>query len=692
MRPAILNSLFRSVDSLPGIGPRNRQLLTKLAGERVIDLLKHVPHACIDRRDRPTIAGAMAGAVVTLKIRVTMHKPPTARNRPARVVVKDDTGEMDLVYFHAKGDWLNRILPVNSERLISGKIERFNERAQMVHPDYVEPLENEAAIPLMEPIYPLTQGLNNATVIKSVAAALKQLPALPEWLDPALKAQREWPGWVEAIKNLHQPDTPQHLEMTGPSWQRLAYDELLANQLALAIVREKQKRVGGVAIAGTGDLRERAVAALPFALTGSQEQALQEIYADQAQPHRMARLLQGDVGSGKTVIALLTMLNAIECGQQAVMMAPTEILARQHFAGLVELARALNVRLELLTGRDKGRSRTALLEDLKAGRINILVGTHAVFQDDVDYADLGLVVVDEQHRFGVQQRLTLARKGQGVDVLVMTATPIPRTLTMTAFGDMEVSRLTEKPPGRQPVDTRVLPDERLQDVVQAVGRKIAEGARVYWVCPLVEESETVDLAAAEDRHAALKSIFGERVGLVHGRLRGPDKDKVMADFAEGRIDILVATTVIEVGVNVPEATVMVIEHAERFGLAQLHQLRGRIGRGQGASTCLLIYSQPLSESGRARLEILRETEDGFRIAEEDLRLRGAGDVLGTQQSGLPQFSLADLAAHQDLMEIAASDARLIVQKDLDLENERGQALRVLLYLFAHDESIQLRVA
>ncbi|RMD61727.1 MAG: ATP-dependent DNA helicase RecG, partial [Alphaproteobacteria bacterium] len=344
--------------------------------------------------------------------------------------------------------------------------------------------------------------------------------------------------------------------------------------------------------------------------------------------------------------------------------------------------------VELLTGRDKNKARTTALARLADGRAAIAVGTHALFQDDVAFRDLGLAVIDEQHRFGVHQRLSLAAKGRGVDVLVMTATPIPRTLVLTAYGDMEVSRLTEKPAGRQPVDTRTVSMERLEEVVAAVARALARGTKVYWVCPLVEESEHSDLAAAEDRFAMLKARFGARVGLIHGRLRSREKDAAMAAFAEGPVDLLVATTVIEVGVDVPEATVMVIEHAERFGLAQLHQLRGRIGRGAGKSTCILLYQGPLGETARARLRIMRETDDGFRIAEEDLRLRGAGELLGTRQSGLPEFRLADLSVHGDLLDVARDDARLILAREPDLAGTRGPALRTLLYLFERDLAVR----
>ena len=688
MRPERLSPLFRSVSALPGIGPKSAATLGKLCGEAVIDLLFHLPNGIVDRGLVPAISQARSGRTVTAQVTVLRHRPPDRPGRPYRVRCKDSAGEeLDIVFFHARGDYVARQLPQGAERLISGKLEMFHGVPQIPHPDYIELPEKATRIPAMEPVYPLTAGLTNAALVKAMDKALQSLPRVPEWIDTTLKQREAWPDWAAALNAVHRPQAPDTLDRESPARRRLAYDELLSNQLALAVLRDSQRRQGGRPLTGDGNLVSQARAALPYGLTGSQEQAGAEIAADMASDKRMLRLLQGDVGSGKTIVALLAMLQAIEAGTQAAMMAPTEILARQHFETLVEPCRALGIRLELLTGRIKGRERADLLEDLAAGRIAILVGTHAVFSDDIAFRDLGLAVIDEQHRFGVHQRLQLQRKGHAVDTLVMTATPIPRTLALTAYGDLDNSRLTEKPPGRQPIDTRVISNERIEDVTAAVGRKIAAGERAYWICPLVAESETVDLAAAEDRYAALKAIFGEQVGLVHGRLKGPEKEAVMEDFATGRVTILVATTVVEVGVNVPEATVMVIEQAERFGLAQLHQLRGRVGRGTGKSTCLLLYQAPLNETAEARLRVMRETEDGFRIAEEDLRLRGGGEVLGTRQSGLPEFRLADLAEHADLLSTAADDARLLLSKDPALETSRGQALRHLLYLFRRDEPV-----
>ncbi|MGZ8417307.1 MAG: ATP-dependent DNA helicase RecG [Methyloceanibacter sp.] len=705
MRPSRLASLFATVRSLKGVGPKVEGLLNKLAAPhhegahaRVIDLVWHLPAGIIDRALTPRIADARVGELATLDVTVAEHRLGGGRRggprAPYRVLVEDEDGAaLELVYFKADPSYLKRLLPVGSKRLISGKLESYNGWLQMPHPDHVVAADSggTGALPLHEPLYPLTAGLTNTTLRKAIGEALGQLPSLPEWIDVGLLAKNGWPSFTEAVARLHAPQSEADLLPPAPARARLAYDELLANQLALAVIRARLKRRAGRRFAGTGKRRKAILAALPFKLTGAQISALAEIDGDLTSPHRMLRLLQGDVGSGKTVVALFAMASAVEAVAQAALMAPTELLARQHLATISGFGAAAGLRIALLTGRERGRERAEIVAALKDGRIDILIGTHALFQEPVAFKDLGLVVIDEQHRFGVHQRLTLQTKGSGsgAELLVMTATPIPRTLLLTSYGDMDVSRLDEKPPGRKPIATRTVPLERLDEVVSGIERAVQGGAQAYWVCPLVAESEVLDLAAAEERYAALRNTFGDRVGLVHGRLAGKDKNRVMAAFASGELSILVSTTVIEVGVDVPKASIMIIEHAERFGLAQLHQLRGRVGRGVAESSCILLYRQPLSETARERLNVMRQTEDGFVIAEEDLRLRGGGEMLGTRQSGVPAFRIASLPEHHGLLEAARDQARLTLARDPGLKGEAAEALKLLLYLFERDDAIKL---
>lgn len=690
MRPEALFEYFADVERLPGIGKRNRVALERLFGTRLVDLLFHLPTGLVDRRYRPKLADASPGGITTLEVTIDEHAASRNRRMPYRVQCHDETGELTLVFFNPRADWLQRQLPEGEKRIISGKLEDYNGKLQITHPDYMVDPENADEMPALETIYPLTAGLSGKVLRKAAHAALGIVPALPEWHDKALMERDKLPTFTKAIQTVHQPNGFEDIAPASMARRRLACDELLATQLALAIVRDRTRRKRGRALLSDGRIVQQLLAVLPYKLTSDQQNVLKEITGDLSSEKAMLRLMQGDVGSGKTVVALLAVASAVEAGVQTALLAPTEILANQHLETIAPLAERVGLRVALLTGRNKGKPRKALLEALAAGEIDLLIGTHAIIQDDVDFKDLGFAIIDEQHRFGVQQRLTLAGKAQhGVDVLGMTATPIPRTLTLTAYGDMDVSLIREKPPGRKPVDTRVVALERLADVASGIGRAVQSGARAYWVCPLVEESEMLDLAAAEERYGSLKHMFGDRVGLVHGKMKGAEKDAVMEKFQTGEISILVSTTVIEVGVNVPEATIMVIEHAERFGLSQLHQLRGRVGRGDAQSSCILLRANEVGEVARARLKIMRETEDGFLIAEEDLRLRGGGEVLGTKQSGLPEFKMVDFAEHADLIELARDDARMIVAKDPDLKSERGQALRHLLYLFERDEGVRL---
>jgi ATP-dependent DNA helicase RecG len=700
MRPNLLSPLFAPARTLSGVGPRVEKLLSRLFGltpslkARVIDLIWHLPVGVIDRKLTPRIADARIGELATLAVTVVEHRqggPRRGARGPYRVLVEDESGALELVYFNADAAYIKRLLPEGSRRIVSGRLEAYDGWLQMPHPDHVVEADAEGKLPAMEPVYPLTSGLTNTMVRKMVAQALARLPVFPEWIDSAWHERQRWPSFTEALRRLHAPEAETDLEASTPARTRLAYDELLANQLALAAIRQRLRKSAGRVLAPSGKVRQALVASLPFKLTGAQIRALAEIDADLKSPSRMLRLLQGDVGSGKTVVALLAMASAVEAGAQAALMAPTEILARQHLKTITGFADPARMRVALLTGRERGPAREKLVAELREGQVDILIGTHAVFQENIAFRDLALVVIDEQHRFGVHQRLAMQAKGtgRGAELLVMTATPIPRTLLLTSYGDMDVSRLDEKPLGRKPVATSAVTLERLEEVIAGIGRAIERGAQVYWVCPLVAESETLDIAAAEERYADLKQRFDDAVGLVHGRLKAKEKDQVMAAFAAGALSVLVSTTVIEVGVDVPKASIMIIEHAERFGLAQLHQLRGRVGRGADKSSCILLYRQPLSEAARERLAVMRQTEDGFIIAEEDLRLRGGGELLGTRQSGLPLFRVARLPEDAELLQAARDEARLVLARDPALNEQRSEPLKVLLYLFERDDAIRL---
>ncbi|WP_010544008.1 ATP-dependent DNA helicase RecG [Sphingomonas elodea] len=683
MRPELLNPLFAEVTALKGIGPALAKPMEKLGLARVVDIAFHLPTGFVDRIPRDELDMADSGKVIAITLTPVQYRFGGGPRSPARVQAVDAHGNhVSLVYFGGSSGWAKKLLPLNEPRWVSGKLEHYGQDLQMVHPDHVLPLDQVESVGGREAIYPCSEGITSKRIAALAAQAIERAPELPEWIEPSLKAQKGWPDWREAIARIHADPAD------AKARERLAYDEVFANQLALLLVRGEARAKRGRPLAGDGRLRDKLK--LPYAPTGAQSRTIAEIEGDMAQTQPMLRMLQGDVGSGKTLVATMALLIAAEAGAQGALLAPTEILARQHYETLSRTLAPLGVNVAILTGRDKGKAREATLMGLAAGTIDILIGTHAIFQDGVTYRDLGLVVVDEQHRFGVAQRMMLQAKAERPPhLLVMTATPIPRTLTLAQYGEMDVSRLDEMPPGRQPIETSVISEERLGEVVGGLGRHLAGGGQAYWVCPLVEESEKSDLAAAEARAAELQAHFGDKVGLIHGRMKGPEKDAVMARFSAGELGVLVATTVIEVGVDVPNATLIVIEHADRFGLAQLHQLRGRVGRGGGRSVCVLLRGNHLSETARARLALMRESNDGFRIAEEDLRLRGAGELLGTRQSGDMQFRLAEPDMLGALLPAANSDARLLVDRDGGLKGERGQAARVALYLFERDAAVGL---
>ncbi|MFN3774946.1 ATP-dependent DNA helicase RecG [Sphingomonas parapaucimobilis] len=680
MRPDILNPLFAEVTSLKGVGPGLAKPLERLRIARVVDVAFHLPTGHIDRFPRDELMMSDAGRVISILLTVKEHRVSSSPRGPTRVRAEDAAGNsVALVYFGGNSGWVKKLLPIGETKVVSGRLDLYGQDLQIVHPDLGDSTEDFRE---REAIYPLSEGITSRRLGALAVQAVERAPELPEWIEPGLKAQRGWPDWREALARVHADPAD------AKARERLGYDEVFANQLAMTLVRADTRKRRGRALNGDGRLRD--MLKLPYTLTGAQSRTVREIEGDLTQDAPMLRLLQGDVGAGKTLVAAMAMLIAVEAGAQAAMLAPTEILARQHYETLRKTLAGLPLEIAVLTGRDKGKAREATLMALAAGEIDILVGTHAIFQETVTYRNLALVVVDEQHRFGVAQRMMLSAKGKAPPhLLAMTATPIPRTLTLANYGEMDVSRLDEMPPGRQPIETRVVSEDRLDEVVNALGRHLSDGGQAYWVCPLVEESEKSDLAAAEMRAETLRARFGERVGLVHGKMKPAEKDAVMEAFAGGRLGVLVATTVIEVGVDVPNATLIVIEHADRFGLAQLHQLRGRVGRGGGLSRCLLLRGSHLSETSRARLALMRETNDGFRIAEEDLRLRGAGELLGTRQSGEMAFRLATPENMADLMQCAQDDARLLIDRDGGLEAPRGAAARTALYLFERDAGVAL---
>ena len=688
MRPTVLFGLFSEIQTLKGIGPKWGKLLSKLCGNSVLSVLFHMPATVLYRPIKEDLSEIASGSLITTRVKVLEHKKPFSRKSPYRIICEGKNGFLDIVFFNYKKDYLIKQLPEGEERLISGQVEKFSGRLQMSHPDYVCSVGEEWKIPTLEPVYPLTQGVTNKLMQHAAREALKALPNLTEWHKEEKIGRSGWPSFSEALKIVHQPTHETDISPVSKARQRLAYDEQLANQLALVLMRQKMKKEAGIAFKGNNLLRQKLLDQLPFTLTDAQQRVTNEIIGDMQSPFRMLRLLQGDVGSGKTIVGLLAMLNAAESGYQAAMMAPTDILVRQHFQKIENLCRPLGVKVVLLTGRDKGKQRQETLKKIASGDAQIIIGTHALFSEDVSFSKLGFVLIDEQHRFGVEQRLALTKKAPKTDTLVMTATPIPRTLSLTYYGDMDISILGEKPPTRKPVTTRVLSVKKMPETIEALKTAIDEGRQVYWICPLIEETEKSDLANATTRFKYLDELFPGKVGLIHGKMKGPEKDSVMQDFIDKKYFILVATTVIEVGVDVKNASIMIIEQAERFGLSGLHQLRGRIGRGSEKASCVLLYDYPLSDTAKQRLNIMRTSEDGFFIAEQDLKLRGAGEVLGVRQSGWENFRLTDIASQENLVSEARQEAIEIVKSDPTLSSKRGEALKILLYLFEKETSIQ----
>ena len=689
MRPVLLSKIFTAISKIPGVSSRLTPLLEQVCGPEIVDFFWHFPSGVIDRTFFPKITEASPGQISSFIVRVDNHEKPRNKKMPYRVKCTNEDGDLTLVFFHSHPEYLKKELPEGKLRLVSGRVTTYKGKIQINHPDLISPIEEIESLPSLEPTYPLTEGLTRKTLTKVIQKALHLAPDLPEWIDQDLLQENQWPSWHDALQSIHAPKTINDLAPDSRNRKRLAYDELLADQLAVALIRKNKFQGSGRPSGKYGAVVKQAESLLPFKLTVTQKKCIEDIIHDMVANKRMVRLVHGDVGSGKTVLAFLSMIAAIAAGHQATFMAPTEILAQQHFEALNTWCQPLGISCHLLTGSTNGKTRAATLNSISTGKVNIVIGTHAIIQPDVKFKDLSLAIIDEQHKFGVGQRLALSQKGMHVDLLVLSATPIPRTLLMSAYGDMDVSRLTSRPNNRGKIRTAVKPLSQIRSVIDAISRAISAAGKVYWVCPLVEESNFMDLSAATTRHTNLEKIFGKRVGLVHGQMDQITKDRVINNFANGSTDILVATTVVEVGIDVPDATIMIIEQAERFGLSQLHQLRGRVGRGEKSGSCLLLYGSPLSPAARARLEILRQTTDGFLIAEEDLRLRGAGELLGRRQSGLPQYKIAELPLDNDLLITAHKHAKLITNTENFLHLSYGPALRVLLYLFRRDSALTL---
>ncbi|MBY0568182.1 MAG: ATP-dependent DNA helicase RecG [Hyphomonadaceae bacterium] len=691
--PDVETALLAPARAPKGARKDTMDLIAKVAGGRLVrDLVFLPPNSAIDRRLRVPIGETSDGDIATIEAEVDGHMPSRrigSKVLPHKVRLRDETGFLTITYFRGHEDMLNRMWPVGQTRLISGKITIYEGMRQMLHPDYVVDPEKAEAPPPVEPVYPLTQGLVGRTLQRTILAGLDSVPEAPEWLESSTVKAHDWPDFRTALEHIHRPTSPDDVAPESAFRTRLAYDELFARQCALRLRRQHRRKDPGRSVVGDEKLTNKILDSLPFAPTGAQQRSVREIYADMAQPAPMLRLLQGDVGSGKTLVAALAMARAAEAGLQSALMAPTDILARQHGATLAPLLEAAGIKMAVLTGRDKGKERKVILERMASGDLHVVIGTHALFQDEVVFHDLGLIVIDEQHRFGVSDRARMVSKGFAPHVLVMSATPIPRTLALSIHGDMDLSVLDEKPPGRMPIKTATMPSSRMSEVIHGIAEASKRGERSYWVCPLIEESESVDLAAVEDRYLELKTFFGKGVEIVHGRMPPTEREAAMERFRTGESFLMVATTVIEVGVNVPEATIIVIEHAERFGLAQLHQLRGRVGRGDKQGSCVLLWKPPLGETAKERLDAIRRNDDGFAIAEIDFRLRGAGDMLGTQQSGLPPFRLVSPEAHGDLLGSADKEARLAVERDPELTSERGRAIRTVLRLFGYDDAAEL---
>ena len=687
MRPAHLDLLLSPINKLKGVGPKLENIINKLGIKLNVHFLWHFPYRIIEKKYYENIHDAPINQLVTLKIEVIKHYPSKFRRQPYRVSCLANETPIDIVYFNARHPVVRSVLPVKNIKMISGKLEFFKNKFQITHPSSIENISDIQLLREKEPVYSLTAGLNMKSFIKLSNQVLQSVPDLGEWINKTLIEKYKFTSWKDAVEKLHNPEIDDTYSEKNNYRRRLAFDELFAHQLAICIVRTIDNRKKSISFKSDGNFKNKLIKNLEFKLTNSQLKVLNEIQSDLFSNKQMIRLLQGDVGSGKTIVALISMLTVIESGYQVTLMAPTSILAYQHYENISKLINKLPIDIDILTGKDKGRKRLEKLEKIKSGDTKIIIGTHALIQEGVNFNKLGLSVIDEQHRFGVYQRMAFNYKGFRPSILVMSATPIPRTLTLAAYGDMDESRLIEKPIGRKPIKTSVLTLKKEKNLIERIKNKINNSYdKFFWVCPLIEESQELDLKAATDRYNSLNKLFKNQVLLIHGQLNEKEKEDTMEKFKNEDYRILVATTVIEVGIDIKSATTIIIEHAERCGLAQLHQLRGRVGRNNEESYCILLHKENINDTAKKRLNIMTETNDGFLIAEEDLKIRGPGEILGKRQSGLPSFNVADLSYDGDLLEEAKLNAEIIINNDPRLENNKN--LRDLLYIHERDTAIR----
>ena len=679
MRPKILYKLFSSLETIKGIGPKNAKLIERLCGKYLLDLILHRPIAYIDRRNSPKIKDLSNNSIVTLILKVDGHTPSFNKRMPYKITCSDDTGQLNIVYFNLRGPYLKKMFPIGSKKVVSGKVEEFNGIFQMTHPQHIADESNLDSVKKIECVYPLTAGISSKIIQKSINSSLAIIDDLPEWIPTDYLKKNNWTSWKKSIYEIHNPNELKE-DKEDIYLNRLVFDELLSQQLTVRLIKNKISKLKGNTIKPNGSLLEPLKTYLSFELTDDQNQAIKEISKDQSSPNKMLRLIQGDVGSGKTIVALHGMIQCAENSKKSILMAPTEILAEQHYNTIKLFADKLKLSCVLITASNKKNHNY---------ESDILIGTHALFQDKVSIDNIGLIVIDEQHRFGVHQRILLNEKaGNECDILLMTATPIPRTLELASYGDMDITKIIQKPKNRKPIITKSINLNKIDSLKEALIKKLKQREKIYWVCPLVDESDKMDLQSVNQRVLDIQKYYKDfNVEMVHGQMKQEEKNKIMDNFKNFKTQILVATSVIEVGIDDPDATVIIIENSERFGLSQLHQLRGRVGRGTKQSTCILLFNGPLTENAKKRINVMKETNDGFIIAEEDLRIRGAGEILGTRQSGLPNFRLTDLNVHKSLMTQAREMAIKIVDKDPELSSDQGKSLRLLLHLFNNQVAI-----